>query len=59
MLAASEHLKMASVLLKNSDSLELVVEDLNCCIMELDKITNKTSRDDILESVFSSFCVGK
>ena len=58
-LAASEHLKMASVLLKNSDSLELVVEDLNCCIMELDKITNKTSRDDILESVFSSFCVGK
>lgn len=58
-LAASEHLKMASVLLKNGDSLELVVEDLNCCIMELDKITNKTSRDDILESVFSSFCVGK
>lgn len=58
-LAASKHLKMASVLLKNGDSLELVVEDLNCCIMELDKITNKTSRDDILESVFSSFCVGK
>ena len=58
-MAASEHLKMASVLLKNGDSLELVVEDLNCCIMELDKITNKTSRDDILESVFSSFCVGK
>ena len=58
-LAASEHLKMASALLKNGDSLELVVEDLNCCIMELDKITNKTSRDDILESVFSSFCVGK
>ena len=58
-LAASEHLKMASVLLKNGDSLELVVEDLNCCIMELDKITNKTSRDDILENVFSSFCVGK
>ena len=58
-LAASKHLKTASVLLKNGDSLELVVEDLNCCIMELDKITNKTSRDDILESVFSSFCVGK
>ena len=58
-LAATEHLKMASDLLKNGDSLELVVEDLNCCIMELDKITNKTSRDDILESVFSSFCVGK
>ena len=58
-LAASEHLKMASALLKNGDSLELVVEDLNCCIVELDKITNKTSRDDILESVFSSFCVGK
>ena len=56
---ASKHLKHAYALLKEKNSLELVVEDLNLCISELDKITTKTSRDDILDSVFSSFCVGK
>ena len=56
---ASKHLKQAYALLKENNSLELVVEDLNLCISELDKITIKTTRDDILDSVFSSFCVGK
>ena len=56
---ASKHLKQAYALLKENNSLELVVEDLNLCISELDKITTKTTRDDILDSVFSSFCVGK
>ena len=56
---ASKHLKQAYALLKENNSLELVVEDLNLCIGELDKITTKTTRDDILDSVFSSFCVGK
>lgn len=58
-LSASKHLEKASLLLKNKNSLELVVEDLNLCVKELDKITKKTTRDDILNSVFSSFCVGK
>ncbi len=58
-LGASKHLEKASLLLKNKNSLELVVEDLNLCVKELDKITKKTTRDDILNSVFSSFCVGK
>lgn len=56
---ASKNLKHAYTLLKEDNSLELVVEDLNLCIGELDKITTKTTRDDILDSVFSSFCVGK
>ena len=40
-------------------SLELVVEDLNSSIVSLDKITEKTTKEDILNSIFSSFCVGK
>ena len=40
-------------------SLELVVEDLNSSIVSLDKITEKTTKEDVLSSIFSSFCVGK
>ena len=56
---ALEHAKRASALLNEKNSLELVVEDLNFCINELDKITSKTTKDDVLDAVFSSFCVGK
>ena len=56
---ALKNLKQSYKLLKENNSLELVVEDLNLCIGELDKITTKTTRDDILDNVFSSFCVGK
>jgi tRNA modification GTPase len=45
--------------LREGSSLELIVEDLNCSLSFLDAITKKTTRDDILSSVFSSFCVGK
>ena len=45
--------------LKDGSSLELVVEDLNSSLSFLDNITKKTTKDDILSSVFSSFCVGK
>mgnify|MGYP005687285837 CR=1 FL=1 len=38
---------------------ELVVEDLNRAISFLDNITSKTTKDDVLDAVFSSFCVGK
>jgi tRNA modification GTPase len=45
--------------LSTETSLELVVEDLNSSIFYLDKITKKTTKEDILSSIFSSFCVGK
>ena len=45
--------------LESSSDLELVVEDLNSSLSFLDEITKKTTKDDILDSVFSSFCVGK
>ena len=45
--------------LKRGSSLELVVEGLNSSLSFLDNITKKTTKEDILSSVFSSFCVGK
>ena len=54
-----KHLVAAKNSLLSSSGLELVVEDLNLALFSLDEITNKTTKDDVLDSVFSSFCVGK
>jgi len=61
-----ENIKMSKKLLEDSlknlstgTFLELVVEDLNSSIFYLDKITEKTAKEDVLNSIFSSFCVGK
>ena len=57
--SALKHVKDALSLLLGGDSLELIVEDINRSIDFLDSITSKTTKDDVLDEVFSSFCVGK
>jgi len=57
--SALKHVKDAHSLLLGGDSLELIVEDINRSIGFLDSITSKTTKDDVLDEVFSSFCVGK
>ena len=57
--SALKHIKDAYSLLVAEDSVELLVEDINRSISFLDSITKKTSKDDVLDAVFSSFCVGK
>ena len=56
---ALKHTKDAYSLLVAEDSMELLVEDINRSISFLDSITKKTTKDDVLSAVFSSFCVGK
>ena len=56
---ALKHIKDAHELLIAEDSIELLVEDINRSIGFLDSITKKTTKDDVLDAVFSSFCVGK
>ena len=52
-----EELKRA---LKNKEkNLEIIAHHVGNAIKEFDNLLGKTSPDDILESVFSSFCVGK
>ena len=58
-MGARKFLKKSLAGLKRGKSLELVVEDLNSSLSFLDNITKKTTKDDILSSIFSSFCVGK
>ena len=46
--------------LKNKEeNLEIIAHHLGVAIKEFDSFLGKTSPDDILESVFSNFCVGK
>ena len=40
-------------------NLEIIAHHLGSAIKEFDNLLGKTSPDDILESVFSNFCVGK
>ena len=59
LVSTKKQLVTARTSLINSCGLELVVEDLNLALFSLDEITNKTTKDDVLNAVFSSFCVGK
>ena len=56
---ALKHIREAHLLLLAGDSIELLIEDINRSIGYLDSITEKTTKDDVLDVVFSSFCVGK
>ena len=59
LISTKKHLIKSKNCLLKSSGLELVVEDLNSALSCLDEITNKTTKDDVLNAVFSSFCVGK
>jgi len=52
-------LQKAKVHLSTDFSLELVAEELSRAVSFLDMLTEKTTKDDVLNVVFSSFCVGK
>jgi len=47
----------AAVLLKTPH--EMVLIDLYNALRPLDEITGATTPDDILHTIFSSFCIGK
>jgi len=60
------HLKMALKFIKaahknllNSMGLEVVASDLYLVLNNLDLITNITEKEEILNSIFTQFCVGK
>tara|TARA_Y100001970_G_scaffold187499_1_gene228124 strand:- start:486 stop:1808 length:1323 start_codon:yes stop_codon:yes gene_type:complete len=44
---------------QKSPPLEILAQELTMAISQLDITTGKTTTNDILDSVFSSFCVGK
>jgi tRNA modification GTPase len=45
--------------LKSEQTLELVAMDLRIAVNAIGEIVGKTTTDDLLDSIFSQFCIGK
>ncbi len=58
LLSCKNHLKNSLINLKGNN-FDLLSEDLRLAHMTLFEITGKTSSEDILDRVFSTFCIGK
>lgn len=56
---ASSCLKTAIQSTKTGNPSEIIVIDLRDALEQLDVILGKTTNDDILNNIFSNFCVGK
>ena len=55
----SSCLSIALRLLEDSNEIELPAEEIKNAITNIDLFTGKTTTNDILDQVFSAFCVGK
>ena len=53
------HKELQKTLKNKENNLEIIAHHLSCAIKEFDSLFGKTPTDDVLESVFSNFCVGK
>lgn len=56
---ANDYLASAINDLEMGIPLDLVEVDLNFCMEELGNITGKTTTEDVLDRIFSEFCIGK
>ncbi|HEY4613517.1 MAG TPA: tRNA uridine-5-carboxymethylaminomethyl(34) synthesis GTPase MnmE [Bacteroidota bacterium] len=57
--SAEENLGLALASLKENQSNELVAIDLRAALDRLGEITGAVTTDDILNNIFSKFCIGK
>lgn len=49
----------AKELLKNQESLDLIILEVKSAWLELGKITGQTNNEEIINTIFSKFCLGK
>ncbi len=56
---AKEALEGMRESVKRSLPLEFIVEDLRLCRQSLGEVTGESAREDILDKIFSQFCIGK
>jgi len=59
LLDATAFFKNAAHRLKDDSPMEIVAVELNSGLDSLGKIIGKTTSDDVLDSIFSQFCLGK
>ena len=56
---AAAHIENARVSLRESQSQEFIAMDLRAAMVSLGEIIGKVTTDDILNKIFSDFCIGK
>ena len=60
MLRATEYLDQAMTALEDEDAMtDLVAEDLRAAIRAVDSIVGRVDVEQVLDEIFSSFCIGK
>jgi tRNA modification GTPase len=57
--AAQENLQSACRLMNENIPMEFVSEEIKAAVNQLDAITGRNIDEDLLESIFSKFCIGK
>jgi len=57
--SALDHIQNASLSLQDNQSQEFIAMDIRGALDALGAITGETSTDDILNHIFSEFCIGK
>src|SRR5208283_3588652 len=56
---AREHLQGAGRLMDENTSLEFISEEIKGAVNQLDAITGRNIDEDLLDRIFSEFCIGK
>jgi tRNA modification GTPase len=56
---AGTALERVALELGRGATVDLVLGELNCALEALGRITGRTPSEDLLQSIFSRFCVGK
>ena len=59
LLKSGGHLQIASELLGNEGELELVAAELQLSCHCLDELVGRSDNEDVLDRIFSKFCLGK
>ncbi len=57
--AAGENLSNAVRLMNENTSLEFISEEIKAAVNQLDAITGRNIDEDLLDRIFSEFCIGK
>lgn len=59
MLTSCEHLVKAKELFEKSKGVELIIIEIKQALMQIDELLGKTTNEEILNNIFSNFCIGK
>jgi len=57
--SAQEHLNLAVTLTQQNTSWEFVSEEIKAAVNQLDAVTGRNIDADLLDRIFSAFCIGK